>query len=617
MTLSITTNNYSPHDQLPGTEPKEKVYAPGYFYENTAKHLIKDTVRIMDNGLHIDIDKVIELEVVLAEQLAEVKSELAANPLINNYLEDRYSAQVNAYVKDRKDKMRKPEHYLGSFKYNDMAHRSYFMHEYAKLQGWGNPEDKLPTGVSKWPANLVKKYAKTNRVLQNLLAGTLPSSNPTIGLAMAKLAKDKAKMYNEKFLAQVKKPSVEYPMFNPGSPVQKQELFSMLDIPSENVSKTTGLPKWDRSQVERVHIETHDTEVKHFTQCFIDYSFAAIIKNNFIEAFYNYSVDGRLYGQYKLLGAKSGRYTSSNPNMLNTPSTGSRFAKPVKKCFTAPAGKVILTADYSALEDRVIASLSRDTNKCDIFLKNLDGHSLNALGYFYNKIKALMPLTGNTSTDAANFKKLVDEGNVAAGEIRQDSKGPTFGLAYGAFPPKIAATLKIPLEDAEDIFNNYHNVLYPGITDYRENYVLPTAKRQGEIHLGLGFMLKTDDPDRDIRTLANATCQFWSILTALTINKMHQRIDQMGYQEDVKVVSTIYDSIYFEITEDAEVIKWVNDNLIDAMLVDFMENQTIKNEAESDIGYNWAEMLRVPNKASVTEVKKVLQELKTKKTKPD
>ena len=602
---------YSPHDQLPAPEPKLVEYPLGHFYQNTAKYLIKDTVRIMDNGLNLDIDKVIELEETLAEQLEEVAKELASNPLIKKYLESKHKAEIEAYIQDRKSKMRDSSYYLVPFKPKDLTHRSYFMDEYAKTQGWGSPEEKLPTGVGKWPTALVKKYAKNNRLLQMLLDGTIPANTPTISTAMQKLAEDKANMYNDKYVEQVQKPTVAYPVFNPGSSKQKQELFEMLGIESEETSKETGLPKWDRDQVERVNRETEDEEVKHFTQCFIDYSFAAIIKNNFIEAFYNYSVDGRLYGQYKLLGAKSGRFTSSNPNMLNAPSTGSRFAKAIKKCFSAPPNTIILTADYNALEDRVIASLSRDTNKCDIFLKNLDGHSLNALGYFHKKIKELMPLTGNTPEDATNFKKLADQGNAAIAALRQASKGPTFGLAYGAFPPKIAATLKIPLEEAEEIFNNYHNVLYPGITDYRENYVLPTAKKQGEIHLGLGFTLKTDDADRDIRTLANATCQFWSILTALTINKMHQLIDEKGLENDVKIISTIYDSIYIEVTEDPKIIKWVNDNLIQIMLVDFMENQTIHNEAESNIGYNWADMARIPNGATIEDIKKALSSLQT------
>lgn len=613
MTLLEKTTSYSPHDQLPAPDPTKKGYPLGHFYEHTAKYLIKDTVRIMDNGLSIDIDKVVELEKVLEEQLDEVAKELAANPLIQAFLEKHHKKEIKAYVKDRKQKMRDPSYYMVPFKYNDMNHRSYFMEEYANHQGWSSPEEKLPTGVGKWPAKLIKKYAKTNKVLKSLLDGTLSNNVPAISVAMTKLAKDKADMYNQKYLEQVKNPEVKYPEFNPASSLQKQSLFAMLGIESDKTSSKTGLPSWDRDEVERVNASTQDDDVRSLTQCLIDYSFAAIIRNNFIKAFYNYTVEDRLYGQYKLLGAKSGRYTSNNPNMLNMPSTKSRFAKPVKKCFNAAKGKIILTADYGALEDRVIASLTRDTNKCNIFLKNLDGHSVNAIGYFPEKIGNILKLIGDITVDAVAFKALVDEGNLDAVDIRQDSKGPTFGLAYGAYPPKIAAQLKIPLEDATDLFNNYHNVLYPGITDYRENYVMATAQRQGEIHLGLGFTIKTDDPGKDIRTLANATCQFWSILTALTINKMHQLIDDAGYEEDVKVISTIYDSIYFEVTEDVNVIKWVNDNLIKAMVVDFMEDQTIPNEAASDIGYNWADMLTISNNASVQEIKDTLQKLQTAK----
>jgi DNA polymerase I-like protein with 3'-5' exonuclease and polymerase domains len=600
---------YSPHDQLPAPNPKDAKYSVDDFYNNTAKYLIKDTVRVMDNGLAIDIDKVIALEEVLQVQLDEIDIELASNPLINAYLEKRYVTQIKEYKKSRAELKRSAEYYKVEFKSSDMFHRSYFMDEYAKTQGWSSPKDKLTTGVAKWPATLVKKYAKSNNLLRLLLADKLPANMPIVDIAMDKLAADKANIYNSKYLEQIKNPDIKYPVFNPGSSKQKQELFDLLCIPSEAISKDTGLPSWNREQVERIHDQTSDKDVKNFTLSFIDHSFAAVIKNNFIEAFYNFTVDGRLYGSYNLLGAKTGRYTSSSPNMLNMPSTKSRFSKHVKKCFIAPKGKIILTADYSALEDRVIASLSKDPNKCDIFLKNLDGHSLNAIGYFKDKIKDIMVFTGNMSIDAVNFKKLVDIGNKLAEDLRQESKGPTFGLAYGAFPPKIAATLKISLDEAQDIFDNYHNVLYPGITDYRENSVLPTAIEEGQVHLGLGFFLKTDNPSRDIRTLANATCQFWSILTALTINKMHQLIDENGYQNDVKVISTIYDSIYFEVTKNASIIKWVNDNLIKTMVVDFMIDQTISNEAESDIGYNWADMTRIPNNATIEEITSVLIKL--------
>ena len=304
---------YSPWDQLPMPEPKTVDYPFGYFYEHTAKYIVKDAVRLMDNGLNVDLEKVIALEGILAEQLGEVTQELANNVLIKAYLEKRHANQIKEYIKDRKSKMRKVSDYLVPFKYKDMNHRSYFMDEYAKTRGWSSPPDKLPTGVGKWPANLVKKYAKQNRLLQLMLAGNLPEDTPVLDVAMKRLAKDKAEMYNEKYLAQVKTPNVSYPVFNPASPLQKQELFEMLGIESDKTSKDTGQPSWDRDQVERVNKETVDEDIKQFTQCFIDHSFAAIVKNNFIEAFYTYTVEGRLYGQYKFLGAKSARFTSSNP----------------------------------------------------------------------------------------------------------------------------------------------------------------------------------------------------------------------------------------------------------------------------------------------------------------
>lgn len=295
--------------------------------------------------------------------------------------------------------------------------------------------------------------------------------------------------------------------------------------------------------------------------------------------------------------------------MLNAPSTGSVFAKPIKRCFTAPPGYVVYAIDLSALEDRVIASLSRDVNKMSVFTDGLDGHCLNALGYFKEEVAQHMELTGDTVTDVSKFFDLQEHGHKELKAIRQKGKPATFGLSYGAFPPKVAATLKIPLEEAESIFNRYHNELYSGITDYRENYVLPTAEQNGRIHLGLGCYIKTDDPGSDIRTLNNATCQFWSIVTALTVAKMDQIITRSGLSDDVQITSTIYDSIYMIVKKDANLIKQLNDAIVPIMTADFMENQAIHNEAAGEIGPDWADLELVPNNASVEDVQKILDNI--------
>jgi len=127
--------------------------------------------------------------------------------------------------------------------------------------------------------------------------------------------------------------------------------------------------------------------------------------------------------------------------------------------------------------------------------------------------------------------------------------------------------------------------------------------------MGLGCYIKTNNASKDIRTLHNATCQFWSILTLLTINKMHTLIDEADLQDRVQCISTIYDSIYFIVDNDADLIKWVNDQLVPIMCTDFMEDQTIKNEATAELGLDWADMTQIPNNATTKEITEVLNSL--------
>lgn len=281
-------------------------------------------------------------------------------------------------------------------------------------------------------------------------------------------------------------------------------------------------------------------------------------------------------------------------------------------CVKVVPNKLIASIDYSALEDRVMANLSKDKNKLALFTEGLDGHSLSATYYFPEQVSALIGEYTDNKEASVKLKTLVDEGNKKAKEIRQNAKPISFGLSYGAFPKKVKDTIKCSIEEAEAIFDSYHHEMYPGITEYREGYVLETAKEKGYVHLGLGFKIYTDNPERDIRTLNNATCQFWSILTILAINELHRRIDKAGLSEDIKVTSTIYDSIYFEITEDEEIVKWLNDSIVEIMVKDFMEGQIVHNEANLEIGYSWANLIEIPNNASIDTIKNILKQIKEK-----
>lgn len=308
-----TSSPYSPWDQLPAPIPAETSYYTRHFYEHTAKHLIRDTVRIMMNGLHIDLDKVIELEATLDKQLELVSQRLAHNPLIQEFNKVQHKRNIKSYRMERKTKLREPSYYYKPFNPKDVTHRSFFMSLFAAKYNLPLPSEELMPGIPKWSSKLVRKLSSTRPVLVRMLEGHLTENHELVKQTVESVAKLKADLYNKSYLDQIKDPPIPVPEFNPGSSKQKQELFEWLGIPPIAFSKDTGLPSWGRDQIEEINQTTTDDNIRDFTQAFIDHSYAAIVRNNFIEAFFNYTVDSRLYGSIRLAGTKTFRPTSQNP----------------------------------------------------------------------------------------------------------------------------------------------------------------------------------------------------------------------------------------------------------------------------------------------------------------
>jgi DNA polymerase I-like protein with 3'-5' exonuclease and polymerase domains len=176
----------------------------------------------------------------------------------------------------------------------------------------------------------------------------------------------------------------------------------------------------------------------------------------------------------------------------------------------------------------------------------------------------------------------------------------------GAMAKKVAKTAGCTIEEAEEMLYQYHRILYPGNTSFKEDYVLPTAKEKGWIHLNWGLRLYTDNPDKDVRTLFNANFQSYTVLTQIAGVKFREKIIKDNLQDRIKAVSIIHDSLTYEIDDDPKLIEYVNNNLIKLMTENFVTNQVVKLHAEIDMGYNMANMITLPNNATIEKI----QELK-------
>ena len=164
--------------------------------------------------------------------------------------------------------------------------------------------------------------------------------------------------------------------------------------------------------------------------------------------------DGRIRTTFNQLATATGRLSSSNPNLQNIPVRGA-LGRRMRACFTAPEGKKLISADYSQIELRVLAHLSRDETLLAAFREGADIHARTASLLF----------------DAPPSEITPDQ--------RRNAKTINFGLIYGMGPQKLAQELKIPLSEAKAFMARYFERLQ-GLKNFYEN-VEEMAREQGYV----------------------------------------------------------------------------------------------------------------------------------------
>jgi DNA polymerase-1 len=140
------------------------------------------------------------------------------------------------------------------------------------------------------------------------------------------------------------------------------------------------------------------------------------ILDSFIPNFLNKTISKKdkvyLHGGFNPTGTVSGRMSSSGPNLQQLPSTGSIYAKPIKKCFQAPNSWLMVGADFNALEARIGALLTKDQAKLNIYEYGYDSHSYNAFGYWPEKMPDIKILLDKIETVDKIYSVTYNDGTV-------------------------------------------------------------------------------------------------------------------------------------------------------------------------------------------------------------
>ena len=337
-------------------------------------------------------------------------------------------------------------------------------------------------------------------------------------------------------------------------------VYDIMQLP---ILETTdsGLPSTSKSTLKDLINHTENQEYKDILQSLCDLADVSKISTAFIPPFLE--ADKRILGYLNLGSTVSGRLSASNPNTQQFPSTGSRFAKPTKKCFKSDEEWLFVGLDFNALESRIDALTTKDPNKLKIFSEGWDSHSYNAAIYFPH----LMPDIDPTNKDSVNsIQKIYSQ-------YRQMSKQYTFGLQYGIQPEGIHRNTGTSLEDSKRIYDNYHEA-YKVSDEWKESK-LKEAYKDGYVTVGMGLRVrtpylkgKTYTTDRkgaegaEARTAGNALGQGWGVLNDRLMNSLLNTIDKEGLSLDILPVNKIHDASYYLIRNDVSLLTWFNKEIV-------------------------------------------------------
>ncbi len=259
-------------------------------------------------------------------------------------------------------------------------------------------------------------------------------------------------------------------------------------------------------------------------------------------------VTGRIHTRFDQAVAATGRLSSSDPNLQNIP-IRTEFGRLIRGAFVAPPGHVILSADYSQIELRVLAHLSQDPELLEAFRSGGDVHARTAALIFDRP-----------------------QADVTA-EERRAAKTINFGVLYGMGDSALAKQLGISREDAARFITAYFDC-YAGVARLMNETV--EAARKGEaVRSLLGrrrFLPNLGSSNRGLRAEAERVARNTPIQgTAADILKLAMvALGDEGEKMGARLVLTVHDELVFEVREEnaVEAGEWIRGRMATAIELD-------------------------------------------------
>lgn len=245
---------------------------------------------------------------------------------------------------------------------------------------------------------------------------------------------------------------------------------------------------------------------------------------------------GRIHADFRQIGAPTGRFSCSNPNLQQIP-----HEEAYRRCFRAPDGKKLVTADYSQIELRILADFSNDQNFINAFVSGQDFHKTTASQIFRVKPEEV-------TADQRSFAKRLN-----------------FGVVYGIGAQRFAMMTGLSEREAEDVMRRYF-ATYRGLDAWlREAAKQATIGRQSRTAAGRMTRFRFDEDDRRAYSSAQRNGKNFPIqgssadILKRALHLLHEKIRGTS----AKLVNIVHDEVVLEC--DAAEAEISAKNLEDAM----------------------------------------------------